>query len=839
MARSRRRLLIALAIVAGLLLAARLTATIYADHAWYVAAGAGALWRARFWHALGLHGTTWLAGTAFAFANLYAVRSSVLRFAVPRRVADLDIAAEIPGRLLVGVAALVAAGIGALLTFVQGSWTRLAVFRYLARVDIERDPHLGGDIASFWIGWLPLERAWYTWAQATLVAVSCLVVVLYALTSSLRWERGTLRVNTHVRRHLSVLGALLLLLLAWGYRLERVLLLVNGGREGSDGFVGYTDVRVTLTALLVLSVLTAACAFLVAWAGYTGQTRLAFGGVTLVIVLAITLQQLVPAAAGWMARGVAEPVRLAPYRSIQASFTQRAYGLDSTFHVGDTAWRFPQLGAAAGRVSVWDPATVRAAAEREARRRAPVGGIGWRAGGDGLEAVVLLREAGIDSAPQPAGGWAAAVVAAAEVAGDGVGDAPRVHVRPVANVQLWPDASGYAVVADPSGALAAPRLGRGWRRLAFALSTQNLRLLFDGGIDADARLLRHRDLRAWIDRLAPVFRQGADVTPLMDGDSLYWAVPLYTSARTYPLSVPLAVTLHGAPGGEAEPTKYFHHAATALVNAHTGRVAFVPAPTLDPLARAWFGHFPEQVRDADGLAPTLLAQLPPPRESGLARVLAFTRVGTVTQEPLPLVVAAPAGSDSALDSREPLPRLAPGQPLTVLDVPLVRQDDERVAALASLSGGPVPRLVVNRLDPLGPAWSDVVTRLRQAPLGAPVAPDDGTRPQRGRVRVLPTDAGLAYVQPGYRIAFDAVPVLSGVSILAGDSVRHGPTLRAIVGAPGVDPTTPLAPGGAPRVAEPADVLYRRMQEALRRADWEAFGAAFRALGRTLGVPERP
>lgn len=835
MSAPRRRLLGALAVVAGLLLAARLGATVFADHAWYVAAGAGSLWQAKFWHAVTLHGATWLAGTVFAFANLYAVRSSVLRFAMPRRVADLEFAAEIPGRLLVAVAALVAAGIGALLTFVQDSWTRFAVFRYLAGVDLERDPHLGGDVASFWIGWLPLERAWYTWAQATLIAVTCLVVVLYALTSSLRWERGALHVNTHVRRHLSALGALLLLLLAWGYRLERFLLLVNGGRDGTDGFVGYTDVRVALTALLVLSVLTAACAVLVFWAGYTGQTRLAFGTVTFVIVMAIALQQIAPSAARWMARGVPEQVRVRPYREIQEAFTQRAYGLDSTFQVGDATTRFSDLSALAGRISLWDPAILRAAAERETRRRAPVGGIGWRGGADGLQATLMLRDAEPDTSA-PGAGWAAAVMPAAEVDGGGAGMPPRVDVRPVAPVRLWPGAPGYAVVPDDEAPIAAPPLGGGWRRLAFALSTQNLRLFLDRGSGPQARLLRHRDVRTWLARLAPVFVQGTEVSPLLAGDTLYWAVALYSSARTYPLSVPLAPTVHGAAPGEAQPTKYFRHAATALVNAHSGAVAFVPAPELDPLARAWFDRFPAHVRAARRLPPSLLQQLPPPRASGRARVVAFTRVGTATQEPLPLDIVAAAPPDTTAGAGGDLPlRLAASGQFPVLDLPLVRRDDEGVAALASLSGGASPRLVIHRLTATGPAWSALLAELQRA---LPDSQAGEGRLQRGGVRVVPTEAGFVYVQPSYRVAFDAVPVLHGVALLATDSLRRGATLRALVQAPASD----SASGGGPAGTAPAEapsVLYRRMQEALRRGDWEAFGAAFRALGRTLGVPDRP
>ena len=90
-------------------------------------------------------------------------------------------------------------------------------------------------------------------------------------------------------------------------------------------------------------------------------------------------------------------------------------------------------------------------------------------------------------------------------------------------------------------------------------------------------------------RLAPVFQQGEMVVPIVVDDSLHWAVHLYAAAATYPLSHAYAV---GAPDGDAVSTKYFRHAGTAVVNAHTGRVALLRAPDAEPLAASWMARFP-------------------------------------------------------------------------------------------------------------------------------------------------------------------------------------------------------------------------------------------------------
>ena len=62
------------------------------------------------------------------------------------------------------------------------------------------------------------------------------------LTPSLRWTRGALYVSAYVRRHFTMLGGMLLLGLAWGYRLDMYRLLAEG--SGPDGaFTSFAPVN--------------------------------------------------------------------------------------------------------------------------------------------------------------------------------------------------------------------------------------------------------------------------------------------------------------------------------------------------------------------------------------------------------------------------------------------------------------------------------------------------------------------------------------------------------------------------------------------------------------------
>ena len=816
MSRARRRLLLAGGAVALFLIAARLASLVFADVTWYAAQGASALWWDKVVNGTVLLGATWLAGAAFVFINLFLVVRSVRHLVVSRQLADIEIEAAVPPRFLVAAAGVVSLAIGALLMLVQDSWVALALARTVPSFGV-REPSLDLDVVV-WLTRLPLERGWYSWAQATLAVVAVLVVLLYAVTRSLRWTPSGLQVATYVRRHLSGLGALLLLLLAWGYRLERLLLPVN---LGPLGYFGGVEQRM-LTLLLVLAVFTAACAVLVLWAGYVGQTRIAFGGVTAVILLALVVQQGGPALIRWSAAVDLDAAPAVwPYLGTQAAFTRRAFGAPAAATAPDA----PGSGAAAGvllgegaargapSVAVWDAAAVAAAVERSGRRRAVVGRIGWVSDSAGLVAIAAARELAADSA-DTGDGWLIARVRAEPSAGELV---PVAVTQALPRVLAFPGAVGDLVVADSGRRLAAPLLGRGWRRLGHALAEQKLELFFRPTLPPRARLLTRRDVRARIARLAPAFRAVSEPTTVIADDSLFWALPLYVSARAFPLG--------HAWTGAGDPVKYFHYAATAVVNAHTGRVRFVRAARPDIVARAWMARFPGTYEPPDRLSPALEAGLPIPEAGVRAQAFAAGISGRDGDRRQPLVVADGDVTDSLTTGTARLPyAVAPGQ--TALALALLGAADDRLAAVYAVSNhGRAALIAVD--SGLARSWPQLLDSLHQR-LARDADGSTGLTAVQGLPRLVATAEGPVLVQPSYVWQPDGVPSLARVAVASGDSIWTASTLRW--------PGAPTQVGEGTASLEGAAAVYARMREALRRADWAAFGAAFEALGRVLDVP---
>ena len=826
---ARRWLIVAAAAIALILLLGKALAGVYVDYRWFAALDAEAIWWARVENLLILRGLSGVVATIFFFCNLYAVRHSVVSLVLPRRVANIEIGEEVPSRYLLLAVIGMSLVFGILLAFPQDDWTGLALVRW-GHPFREADPYFEYDL-GFWTYWLPFETSLHVWSLIALLAATTVVVFLYALTPSLRWERGTLHVSGYVRRHLSLLGALLIFLLAWSYRLDGLGLLLNG--TGPLGAFTSADWKVGVPANFVLAFATGAAAVLVGWAAWTGQMRVAFIAVTAVLALSLGLRQFLPPLAQRLAGPVDPELRESRYLATRATYTRRAYAVDRII-TGDSAANrvgLSSLRESLQSISEWDAAAIRRAVER--RRQGVVSGaIGWAADSSRLVAVAAQRPTGAD-AVDPFASWTVTRIRAwssddrggiVGAAGGGVEEGGAI---PPALV--YDSASGPLVVSDREGDVDAPEISRWPSRVAHAWDQQNLRLMFSDVDVREPRMMLHRDVHDRLRMLTPFFWQSAHVTPIAWRDTLYWAVHLYSATDYYPLSEHTHL-------GE-EDVSYVRHAATAIIQAHTGHVTLVADSVLDPIAETWVRQFPALFSSWSALPAAVAANIPPPIESAVAQAAAFTRVGLRT-EPSPAAhLPVTFSGDTAFGGAWRPPHLTPGDAKLSWTTPLLDAND-RVRGLVVSVGGAQPATYWYRLAEPGLRWPAVLERLLRIP-ETPVPPRDVTL-RRGPVHVVPIRGGAAaYLQTTYAWRSDGAPTVARIAVhgvgVTRDSVAFGTTLGDAIG------VRPDATDVTPAVT-PADFrqrvndLYAAMRDALRRGDWNAFGKAYDELGRLLRVP---
>jgi uncharacterized membrane protein (UPF0182 family) len=318
---TRRRLLVGVVVAAAILIGGRATSAIYADYTWYAASGAVPLWTERAGDLLLIYGVGTVVAVLLAFLNLSALGRSIGILTLPRRLANVEFGEAVPRKYIDRFAFVLSLAVAAAVMPALPLWTSLALAR-LSTTFRESDPYFQHDLA-FYTNWLPFEKGAYTWAMILSVVVSLLVVALYSLTPGLRWERAGLRMSAHVRRHLSVLAALLLLITMWSYRIESYDLLIKGSGEASA--FSYVDHQWLLPGLLLLSIATAAVAITVLLSGWTGQLRTSFIAVTVIVVLSICVQEVIPWLVQRLTAREVQMVRERPYVATRANFTARAY----------------------------------------------------------------------------------------------------------------------------------------------------------------------------------------------------------------------------------------------------------------------------------------------------------------------------------------------------------------------------------------------------------------------------------------------------------------------------------------------------------------------------------
>jgi len=819
--RWRRWPVIALAVVAALLVIGRVSAGIIADYLWYDSMGAAALWRERAMLMTAICAGSALLAAAMLFANLYVVRQSVVSLVLPRRVANIEIGEEVPGRYLVGAALLISLVLGWWLALPADSWRMFSLLRHGLPFG-ESDPYVEMDL-GFFVYWLPIESMLYYRTLTTVLFATVVVIFFYALTPSLRWNRGALYVSHYVRRHLAALGAVLLLLLAWSYRLDIYDSLLFG--SGPGGAFSYSDHRTVIPVSIWLAYLTAGTALVVFYFGWIGQVRAATMTLIAVLLVSVLLRHVTPVFMRHYVTADTDSSRETSYLATRAEYTRRAYALNRIQQ--DSSYPLPARAVdASGGISVWDPAALMRALGRRNKGPTPPGMIQWSPSADGMRATVVeAPAAGGDEAERA--DWSMTRVYASRVESDG----SIIRVPPgrgarepeqIGPVLIADSLSGYRVVADSLGVIAAPALEGTFSRLVHAWALQNFRLLTGELPHPTARIVTHRDLRERIDAVAPYFLQGTGISPIVVADSLYWAIDLYSASNSYPLSERDSLA--------DDNITYLQHAAVGVTNALTGAMWIVTDSTKDPIAESWLEAFPSLVALRTALPAAVARALPPPVDGARVqgrKLASFGLRGEVERHGH--LLTEEAGSDTVLSGESALLAL-PGTDATQWSAAVLDQNEHAVGVLLA-SGGTDPAVHWLPLRQASARWSTVADQLRRA-LDTTMSTPRDARAVHGRVRMVPLEGGqLLFVQPLYAWRTDGATLL-GIAATTDTAVTVARTLTDALGASGntTESTVPIASTDFRTAAEQ---LYARMSEALRRGDWVAFGRAYDALGALL------
>ena len=819
---TRRWLIALVAALALLLVAGRIGAGIFAEWTWYAAMGALPLYQSMLTHQVALRCSAACIAFVFAFANLYTVRMSIVSLVLPRRLGNIELGEAVEGRLLTLAVLALSSVLAIILTLPDVSWTSMALARNAVPFN-ELDPYLDRDF-GFYVYNLPFEKSVYLWAVVTMLLVSLFVVALYALTPSLRLERGRLYVSAYVRRHFAALAAIGLGLVAWSYRLQLFTLVSNG--SGVNGTFTAFDHRIAVPLLTGLALGSLVAMVVVFWAGWHGYTRVAATIVTVLIVAGPAGLSVLPRLAAWSSSDADVRSRERPYFATRILFTRRAFGLDRIVSADSAHITLPLRESLALGTSSWDPSALIRAAEIDRHGFTGVA-TAWDGASGTLSATVVLRPIG------SAGRWEHAttdvisadergrVLAHATTAFD---PAKRLNADgfPVW-IETTPPAA-FALIADSAGSIAAPPFVNWWQRLVHAWHLQNPRLLTADAPSPRPRLVLHREVRERIDALVPFFVQGPTLQAVAAGDSLYWLIDLFVASDEYPLSEPLLFA--------GESTHYLQLAATAVVQSQTGRVHIVPRSRPDPITRSWMRRYPWLFTSRALLPSALNALWPPHVDWSAMQADALVHTGFHGDTINPKRIAHASGSFNDAGADTPLLFLNQGDSGALAWSQAILDSDERIIGALVARGGEVPRTEWHRVSGTT-SWRGVLEKLLAA-AGAAGYDHGIARGRRGAVQVLPSRTGIVFAQSFYDWPSDGPPSLTGVVLYDGKTSAAGATLAQALGV-----IRPATASGTEAFRSRVNALYNDMSNAMRRGDWIAFGDAYTGLGRLLRATRAP
>jgi uncharacterized membrane protein (UPF0182 family) len=566
-------------------------------------------------------------------------------------------------RLEVGAVAVLALGVG---LHAAGRWQTVLLWRN--RVSFgDADAQFYRDI-GFYVFTLPLQRLVFGWLLFTLLAGLVVATAAYYLMGEIRPRLAGRRVAPEARAHLSVLLGLVLLLKAWGYRLDQLSLVFSP--RGVVTGASYTDVHARLPALRLMVLLAPVCAVLVIATARSRGFVLPASGLVLFGLSSILVGGVYPSFVQRFQVAPQELQRELPYIQRNLDATRKAFALD---RVATTefaaAERLPAATLRANQITVgnirlWEPGVLKIGIQNlqaigQYYEFSDVDVDRYPIGGTPRQVMITAREADPRNLDRSAQTWqnlhlaythgygvVAAQVNTAAASGrpafvvsgfDQPGAAIPIRQPRIYYGEPPPDTPAYVAAANRQPEVDAPApggqpqasfrydgrggvpLGGLLRRLAFAIRFRDVNLLISSNLTRQSRIVFYRDIRDRVEKAAPFLQWDGDPYVAVVGGRVVFIRDGYTTTDAYPYAERIQMEVaarRATPGdrGVRGRANYLRNSVKAVVDAYDGTVTLYAFDETDPLLRAWRRAFPGLFLARSAIPPELQVHLRYPED---------------------------------------------------------------------------------------------------------------------------------------------------------------------------------------------------------------------------------
>jgi uncharacterized membrane protein (UPF0182 family) len=531
----------------------------------------------------------------------------------------------------------------------------------------DRDAQFGRDI-GFYVFSLPFQRAVFGWLLFTLLVTTLLVVAEHWLLGGIQPAAKGNRVAPHVHAHLSLLLGCIVLLKAWGYRLDQWSLVFSP--RGVVTGASYTDVHAQLPALRLLMVVAPVCALLFFLNLRSRDFTLPVAGTLLLVLSSVLIGGLVPAFVQRFQVTPQELQREEPYIQRNIDATRKAFALEgvqtSDFPAAEdlTPAEVRANAATVDNIRLWEADVLKTAIQNlqaigQYYEFRDVDVDRYRISGTARQVMISAREVDPRNLDASAQTWVnlhlaythgygvvAAQVNQAETSGrpDFIvsGFDQQAAAIPVRQPRIYfgeppPDTPTYVVVGSRQPEVDSPSVsgqsqvlvrydGRGGvqlssplRRLAAAVRFRDLNLLISSNLNPRSRILFNRDIRDRMEKAAPFLQWDADPYVAVVDGRVVFIRDGYATTDNYPYSQRIRLDVAArrtdpkdrGVGGEAN---YIRNSVKAVVDAYDGTTTLYAFDDTDPLLWAWRRAFPGLFAPRSAMSADLQAHLRYPED---------------------------------------------------------------------------------------------------------------------------------------------------------------------------------------------------------------------------------
>lgn len=528
----------------------------------------------------------------------------------------------------------------------------------------EVDPEFGID-TGFYMFAMPFYTGVVAFASAAVLLSFVMTAIVSYLYGSVRIGQGELRISKPARIQIAVTAAVYILLQAVSLFLDRFNTLVAPNDRITGP--GYTGVNAQIPGLTILSIAAIVVAALFIVTAIIGRWRLPLAGTALLLVTALVVGIGYP----WVVNTIqVQPNQLSmerEYYQRNVDMTREAYGIDdisTTEYRAETTTEAGQLrddAETTASLRLMDPNVV-SPTVRQLEQRFPYYSFQpnldvdrYEIDGESQDTVVAVRELNqgqLESqtweniATVYTHGYGLVAMKGNERTADGgpvflengipsTGVFSEMEYEP--RIYFGESSPEYSIVGAPEGAEpreldyargdesnqtrttfegdGGPSVGNLLNKIVYALKFQSEEIFLSQYVNEESQILYDRDPATRVQKAAPYLTIDSDPYPSVVDGRVVWIVDAYTTSASYPYSSTVSLSDAISDSNVPQPQllideiNYIRNSVKATVDAYDGSVTLYAWEEEDPVLQAWQKVYPATVEPLDAMSSELMSHV--------------------------------------------------------------------------------------------------------------------------------------------------------------------------------------------------------------------------------------